>query len=578
MRTLNALCALALLAACAEAPAPAPRPEPAAESTARSASQEAMAVTANPHATDAAAAMLAEGGHAVDAAIAAHAVLGLVEPQSSGLGGSAFLLVFEADESNVTYFDGRETAPSTATIDMFMEGGEAIGYLRAWQSGLSVGVPGTVAMYKLAHERYGKLPWARLFEPAIDLAANGFEVSPRLAGFLPGMAERTLLDEHADTAAYFYPGGAPLEAGDLLVNPEYAETLRSIAREGISAFYEGEIAEEIVAAVGAEPDGGRLTVADMAAYRAVEREPVCGPFRDLTICGAAPPSSGAIQIMMANLYDRLAAGATTLDERIVAFVDAQRLAYADRDHYFGDPDFVDVPVDALLDPEYLDYRAMNPVPPGEAPSHGDPAALLQRAAGLPFSADTTVEAVGTSHLSIVDAGGNVASLTASVGAPFGNSRWVGGFLLNNELTDFARDVDAEGAPSANAIRPGARPRSSMSPTILLDADDEFLMATGSPGGSSILAYTQKSILGVLDWGLTVQEAVDFPNIIARGERVRVETVMAPGPALAAMLEARGYPVQERDGENSGIHLIYSDDGTLVGAADMRREGTVERVP
>ncbi len=523
--------------------------------------------------------MLARGGTAVDAAIAAHLVLGLVEPQSSGLGGGGFMLVHDAASGSVDFFDGREVAPAGARVDMFMRGDEVMRYVEAWQSGLSVGVPGVVALYKLAHDQYGKLPWASLFEPAIDLAANGFVVSERLAGYLPRMAEITRLDENVGAREYFYPDGAPLKAGDLRLNEAYAKTLRRVAAEGPAAFYEGDVAEAIVMAATAEPNPGSLTLEDMAAYRAVKRESVCGSFRELTICSASPPSSGAMQIMMATMYDILSADAATLEEKIVAFVDAQRLAYADRDHYFGDPDRIDIPVEALLDPRYLASRAAAPFAPDAVPVHGDPAAVLGKP---PISAgwgvDTTNESVGTTHLSVIDAAGNAVSFTATVEAAFGSSRWAAGFLLNNELTDFARRVPDDGMLPANAVAPGARPRSSMSPTIILDGEGDVLMVTGSPGGNSIPAYTQKSILAMLDWDLELQAALDFPNIIARGRRVRVEISDEPGPVLAEMLTGKGYDVQEREGENSGLHAILVRDGKLLGAADKRREGTVETVP
>ncbi len=579
MRITGVLLALVMLFGCAESEPPAPETSPIEPDAEMAAPSPAMSTTANPHATDAGAEMLAKGGHAVDAAIAAHLVLGLVEPQSSGIGGGGFLMVYDNETNTVDFFDGREQAPSGATVDMFMRDGKVMGFVEAWQSGKSVGVPGAVALYKLAHDEYGKLPWATLFEPAIRLATEGFEVSPRLAGFLPRMAEFTRLDENPGAREYFYPEGKPLEAGTLLKNPAYANTLQRIADEGIEAFYQGEIPEAIVAAVNAEPNPGSLTVEDIAGYRAIKREAVCGPFRDMQICSASPPSSGAIQIMMANLYDRLAADAETLDERIVAFVDAQRLAYADRDYYFGDPDRIDIPVGDLLNPEYLEHRARNPIPPGELPTHGYPRNVLDgKEVADVWAPDTTEEAAGTTHLSFVDSAGNAVSFTATIESAFGSSRWAKGFLLNNELTDFAREVPASGKLPANAVAAGARPRSSMSPSFVLDGAGELKMVTGSPGGNSIPAYTQKTILGVFDWGMSVQEAVNFPNIIARGKRVRVEITEPPGPALAETLTSLGYDVQEREGENSGLHVIVVEDGELVGAADKRREGTVRTVP
>lgn len=533
-----------------------------------------MAAVANPYATEAAAEMLAQGGHAVDAAIAAHAVLGLVEPESSGLGGGGFMLVYSADTQRVEFLDGREMAPAGATANMFMAGDEPMGFLQAWQSGRAVGVPGAVALYELAHDSHGLLPWSMLFEPAIELATEGFIVTEKLADYLPRMAQMARLDENPGAAEYFYPGGEPLQAGDLQRNPEYAATLQRIADEGAAAFYSGEIAAEIVAAVQADPIPGSMTLDDISDYQAITRDAVCGPWRAYQICSASPPSSGAMQIMMANQYDYLLTDGNDRAAQVRAFVDSQRLAYADRDYYFGDPDRVNVPLDGLLDPEYLEYRAANPIAPDAEPVHGDPGAVRGVDTALDWGPDTTQEAAGTTHFSIVDQYGNAVSATMTVEAPFGSSRWAAGFLLNNEMTDFARNYAADQPEPANAVRPSARPRSSMSPSLMLHENGELFMVTGSPGGNSIPAYTAKTVLGIVDWGLSVQEAVNFPNIIARGQTVRVETGVEPGPMLADSLREAGYDVQESEGENSGLHVILVTDEGMVGAADPRREGTV----
>ncbi|MGI9249710.1 MAG: gamma-glutamyltransferase [Pseudohongiellaceae bacterium] len=534
-----------------------------------------MAAVANPLATEAAAEMLARGGHAVDAAIAAHAVLGLLEPESSGLGGGGFMLVFQRADRETRFFDGREAAPAGARADMFMNGDQPKGYFEATQNGNAVGVPGAVALYKHVHDEYGKLPWADLFEPAIRLAADGFAVPSKLAGYLPGMARMTTLDENEGTADYFYPDGEPLIAGEIIRNPDYAETLRQIATQGPTVFYTGAIAEEIVAAARAGEDGGTLTMADMASYSVIERPALCGAWREMSVCTATPPSSGAMQIMVVNLYDRLLPDDANRNQRIRAFVDAQRLAYADRDHYFGDPDFVDVPVAQLLNSRYLDYRANNPVSPGAMPAHGNPAEVLGEETGAVFSDDSTFEPAGTSHLSIVDADGNAVSATMTVESAFGSKRWAAGFVLNNEMTDFARRYNPDEPEPANMVRPGARPRSSMSPTIVLNSAGDLFMVTGSPGGNSIPAYTAKTLLAIVDWQYSAADAVQFPNIIARGQAVRVETGVEPGPAIAVGLREYGYEVQESQGENSGIHVIVARDDTLEGAADPRRLGTVE---
>ncbi len=576
MNRLHAVAAYFLIAACS--PSQSPNADAAATAdtnSGRSWNRGAIAAAANPHAVGAAIEILEKGGHAVDAAIAAHAVLGLVEPQSSGIGGGGFMLTFEHASRELTFYDGREMAPAGATIDMFMRDGEVMGFIEAWQSGLAVGVPGMVALYKSAHDDHGRLPWADIFRPAIRLAEQGFEVTPRIANNLPWVGARGRLDENPATAAYFFPGGKPLQVGQLRKNPEYAETLARVADEGIDAFYKGEIAEAIVKAAQEPPNGGTLTVEDIANYKVMKREVVCGAFRVLKICTTTPPSSGGAQIMIAGLYDHLVGEMSAQEDKIAAFVDAQRLAYADRDHYFGDPDSADVPLLDLLNPAYIEHRASERFAPGATPTHGDPGSVLR---GEPIAdiwgLDTTEEAAGTTHLSIIDSEGNAVALTATVEGWFGSSRWAAGFLLNNQLTDFARKYDPEAPPAANAIGPGRRPRSSMSPTMVFDENGDILMVTGSPGGNSIPAYVSKSIIGVLDWGMSAQEAVDFPNIVARGEVVRVEVGVSPGDDIAANLAERGYPVQEREGENSGLHLIVVRPDGLDGAADKRREGIV----
>jgi len=573
MKRIIALAAALFIAACSPTN---DRPSPSANDADAQPrwTKGAMATAANPHAVAAAVDMLRKGGHAVDAAIAAHLVLGLVEPQSSGIGGGAFMLVFQRDDGELIFYDGREMAPAGATVDMFMRDGVVMEFVEAWQSGLAVGVPGAVAMYKSAHDAHGILPWADLFQPAIKLAQDGFEVSPRMAGFLPRIAEYGRLDENPGSAAYFFPDGEPLKIGFLRTNPEYANTLSRIATEGIDAFYTGEIAQAIAHAAQEEPNGGSLTVKDLAEYRAVTRESICGDFREVSICTTTPPSSGAAQIMIGGLYDHLAAKSTNQADKIAAFVDAQRLAYADRDHFFGDPDAVEIPLQDLVDPVYIQYRSTERFAPDALPTHGDPANVLRRESAVNWGIDTTQEVAGTTHLSIIDNEGNAVSMSATVEAPFGSSRWVAGFLLNNQMTDFARDASADGKPVANAIAPGRRPRSSMSPTMVFDTAGDLLMVTGSPGGNSIPAYVAKTIVGVLDWNLSAQDAVDFPNIVARGAKVRVEVAVDSGKTIAKDLAGRGYVVVEREGENSGLHVIVVRQDSLEGAADKRREGVV----
>ncbi|MEO1575560.1 MAG: gamma-glutamyltransferase family protein, partial [Pseudomonadota bacterium] len=581
-RRVVAACVLACALGACSAPTPAERASnadlPVVDASATAWPHGAMVTAANPYAVDAGIAILERGGSAVDAAIATHLVLGLVEPQSSGIGGGAFLLSYTAADRTLELIDGRETAPAGATADMFVAGGEVMKFLEAWQSGVAVGTPGAVAMYKLAHDRHGVLPWADLFEPAIALARDGFVVSPRLNNLLGRVARFSELDDNPDSAAYFYPDGEPLAVGTVRTNPAYAALLARIAKEGPSAFYTGEVAQAMVAAAQADPRPGTLSLSDLANYQAVVRPAVCGAFRDMRLCSAPPPSSGLAQIMIAGLYERFVPddGAISDFDSLVALVDAQRLAYADRDHFVGDPAFADVPTEALIDPRYLDARAAQRTAPDAPIAHGDPAAVLDLAADAVFGPDTTFEASGTTHLSIIDANGNAVSMTATVEAPFGSSRFVHGFLLNNEMTDFARDPGKGDAP-ANVVAPGKRSRSSMSPTIVFDANEQLKLVIGSPGGNSIVAYVSRATLGILARGRLPADVVGESNVIARGDSVRFEARDATEKALAQQLAGLGYDVKERDGENSGLHVILVTDDGLVGAADPRREGTVRTV-
>lgn len=579
--------ALMLLAGCGREASPPPaEPAPVEAEGPAPWPHGGMVAAADPRAVEAGLEVLARGGHAVDAAIAVHAVLGLVEPQSSGIGGGAFMLVYERELDLLSVYDGREIAPAAANEGLFLKGNEVMGFIEAWQSGRSVGVPGTIALYKAAHDKHGEAPWESLFEPAITLAEDGFEVTPRLAEFLASDRLRRFvrLDDHPVSSAYFYPGGNPLDVGDIRDNPAYAETLREIALAGPQAFYTGPRAERIVAAVAEEPYPGEMTVEDLASYEIEARAPQCGAFRTYRVCSAPPPSSGGTtQAMILGLYERMVGdGEVSEVQRLVALVDAQRLAYADRDHYLADPGFVPVPYEDLIHPTYLDARVRERFAPQGKAVPGDPGVALGRPPIIDlWGRDTTEDSPGTTHLSVIDANGNAVSLTASVEAPFGNSRMVDGFLLNNQLTDFARDPSKAGLPVANAPAAGKRPRSSMSPTIVFDEDGSVVMVTGSPGGNSIIAYVAKTLVGVLDWGLTAQEAVELPNVVARGDQIGVEVDVEGGPAWAEALVAQGYDVQEREGENSGLHVIVVREDGLEGGADPRREGVaraLEAVP
>ena len=539
----------------------------------------AMVSAANPYAVKAAIWILEKGGSATDAAIAAHLVLGLVEPQSSGLGGGGFILNYDFKTNNLTFIDGRETAPASAKIDMFMkDDGNVMSFMEAVPSGKAVGTPGIVALYETAHKAYGLLPWPMLFEDAINLSKNGFIVSPRLANYVELAEKRGRLSKNPLTKKYFYPNDVKIKSGDLLKNPEYANTLKAIAKEGAIAFYNSNIAKEIVSAVNADPHPGEMTLVDLKNYNAVLRPVICGPFRNMKICTTSPPSSGGAQIMIAGLYDQLINNESNESEKISAFVDAQRLAYADRDHFFGDPDEVNIPLEALLDPKYIRDRAKQRFLPDAIPTPGDPSSIIDTLANFPtWGKDNTVEAAGTTHLSIIDQNGNAVSMTATIESVFGSQRWAAGFLLNNEMTDFAREVPTDGSRLANAVAPNRRPRSSMSPTMIFDKNGGLLMVTGSPGGNSIPAYVNKTIIGVFDWGLTAQQSVDFPNIIARGQAVKIEMLTEKSKTIAKDLIQKGYIVKETTGEHSGIHLIVVRANGLEGAADKRREGIVHSI-
>ena len=545
-------------------------------------SGHAMATAADKRAVDAALAAMNAGGSAVDAALAAHAVLGLVEPQSSGLGGGGYMVVYDRKSNTTTVFDGRETAPMTATADYFTVNGKNLDFVSAILSGKSVGTPGAVALYKAAHEKFGKLPWGADFEAAIKLADDGFIVSPRLANALSARYQSGPLGKNPATAAYFFPNGKALAVGDRRTNPEFAATLRAITKDGPGAFYSGAIAQNIVNAVHAGDIQGDLSLKDLAAYRILQKPAICGPFRDYNICSAPPSSSGGVamnQIM--SLYDLISTASpdATLEANLRDFVLAEQLGYADRDHYVADPDAVTVPVADLLNPAYLKSRATSGFKPGDAPQPGDPGAVLHNKPIVDmWGRDTNTATPGTSHMSFVDFEGNAVSFTATVESGFGSQRWTNGFLLNNQLTDFTRPPTLGGKAVANAPGPGKRPRSSMSPTIVFDKAGDVFMVTGSPGGNSIVGYVAKTLAAVLDWGATAQEASAFPNIVARGPIVRVETsdatagVNPNGKKWLSALTGAGFKTQEVSGEVSGLNLIVARKDHLEGGADPRREG------
>lgn len=567
---LLAALAATLLGAClpfaeaASTPAPIPAPEAAPPQA-----HGPFVAAANPLAAEAGMAVLRSGGSAVDAAVAVQAVLGLVEPQSSGLGGGAFLMHYEAASGAVTVYDGRETAPAAATPELFLDAeGRPLPFRQAVLSGRSTGAPGAVAMLHLAHQRHGLRPWDALFDEARRLARDGFPVSPRLAGFINGAAPQAATP---DARAYFSgPDGRPLQAGETLRNPAYAAVLARLAEQGPAGFYGGETAAAIVAAVAEGPRPGALSLEDLAAYRPEVRQPLCRPWRIYVVCVPPPPSSGValLQLLAMSEHTDLAERGPDDPEAWLRFAQLQRLMYADRDRYVGDPAFVEVPVAGLLDPDYVAARAdLARGDFGSPPPAGAPAGAGPRAP------DRTREPAGTSHFVIVDAEGNAVSMTTTVESVFGSGRMAGGaFFLNNQLTDFSfSPVEADGAPAANAAAPGKRPRSSMSPVILLDRQGRFVGALGSPGGSAILAYNAKALVGVGAWGLPMQAAIDLPNLVARGGQVGADTALFP-PGLVAALAERGLALEPNDNENSGLHGVIWRDGRPDGGADPRREG------
>jgi len=528
-----------------------------------------MVAAANPLAAEAGLAMLRQGGSAVDAAIATALVLGLVEPQSSGLGGGAFLLHYEDASRAVTAYDGRETAPRSADEALFLkEDGTPMSFWDAVIGGRSVGTPGFLRMLELAHRDHGRLPWATLFQPAIRLAEQGFAVSPRLHGLI---AEDKYLIRYPAAATYFHDAtGEPLPVGHLLKNQAYADTLRAVAEGGADAFYRGPIAVDIVeAARGASDNPGRLRYLDLRNYEAKRRAPLCLPYRAWVVCGMPPPTSGGVAVLqilkLLEPFD-LAALAPESPEAIHLVAEASRLAFADRGQFLADSDFVAVPLDALLDPVYLTERSRL-IDPDASMGEANPGLPSPQAA-----APAQLDPPSTSHLSVVDAEGNAVSMTASIEGAFGSHLMVRGFLLNNELTDFSFSPTAEGRPVANRVQPGKRPRSSMSPTLVLDREGRFVMAIGSPGGSRIIGYTTKAILAALDWDLTMQDAVALPNFVNRNGATDLEAGTGLEAAKPA-LEALGHEVNVIE-MTSGLHGIRRTPQGLQGGADPRREGVV----
>jgi gamma-glutamyltranspeptidase / glutathione hydrolase len=541
-----------------------------------------MVVAANPHASRAGREILLAGGSAVDAAIAVQAVLSLVEPQSSGIGGGAFMLYLDAPDepgrgAAIVAYEGRETAPAAATEDMFLaENGNPMPFAEVAFGGLAVGVPGVMRMLDDAHRAHGRLPWSELFAPAIALAEDGFEISPRLY-FLLDQFKR--FESGAGFRAHYYDDdGEAYPTGHRLVNPEYAASLRLIAEKGAEAMYTGELAEAIVREVrGNALRAGRLALEDLSGYDARKTEPLCSPYRQWRVCGPRLPSSGGIAVQqilgMLSRFD-LASVAHDSPEAIHWFAEAARLAFADRAEYLADPDFVEVPVAELLDPAYLERRAalIDPERAIRNVAAGEPRPGTARR----HAPSAPQEIVSTSHFSIVDAWGDAVTMTTSVQSAFGSTLMVGGFLLNNQLTDFSYEPERFGRPIANRVEPGKRPLSSMSPTFVLDDAGRLRIAIGSPGGTRIINYVAQTLINMLDFGMNVQDAIAAPHVVAQLGPVELEQGTAVVEHRSA-LEALGHRVVPRT-LNSGLHGIvidYDASGRrLVGGADPRREGIV----
>ncbi len=544
-------------------------------------SRRQMVAAANPLAVAAGKQMLDQGGSAVDAAIAMQLVLGLVEPQSSGIGGGGFLMSFNPQAKTTRSFDGRETAPSTVTPQLFITAdGKPASMVDAYQGGRSVGIPGMIGLMEAAHTADGKLPWRKLFDPAIKLAQNGFIVSPRLAGMIANA--QNLMRNFPDTATYFTDrSGAPLKAGARLKNPGYAKLLKRIASKGAGEFYTGSFAREAVAKMAASPiSPATVQPADFATYKIVERAPLCGRYRAYKICSMGPPSSGAVAMLQAlqmlSYADLRKSGPMSADS-IHLISEALAVAFADREVYLADPAFADVPVSGLLDPDYVEKRwqlidllraSSGSYPPGQ------PLREVQHALAPPHVGP---DIPATSHMVAVDASGRAASWTGTVQAPFGSFIMVQGVLLNNELTDFSFVPEKDGVPVYNRVQPNKRPRSSMSPTLVFDAQGRLVLAVGSAGGARIIAHTLKTIIAVLDWDMSPQRAIDYPNFFKSAQGLAME----PGPVLDAVkagLDAKGHKLSIQKNV-SGLHAIgarYAADGTVTytGGADPRREGIV----
>lgn len=536
--------------------------------------KEFMVVSANPHASEAGARILREGGNALDAAFAAQMVLNVVEPQSSGIGGGAFLMYYDAAQEKLFVYDGRETAPAAATPELFLdENGQSLSFMEAVQGGKSVGIPGLLKLVELTHEKHGRAEWPALFADAIRLSRDGFAMSPRLKTLV-----ETATHMHAfpDTLApYVNKDGSIKAVGDVITNPPLANVFTTIANEGIGPFYTGNIAQDIVKAVQKSAiHPGLLSLKDMKSYEVVEREALCVAYRVYSVCSMPPPSSGGVTVMQTlGILERLPVDirhfAPLSADAVHYIAEASKLAYADRNRYLADPAYADVPAKKLLDKEYLNRRAslVSSRNVRQTAEPGQPDADIAA-----YAVAATREHPSTTHISVVDKEGNAVSLTSSVEYMFGSGLSVHGFVLNNQLTDFNFEPYLEDGkiPHPNRVEAGKRPRSSMSPTIVFNQQHTPVLVVGSPGGSRIITYVLQTLIGVLDWEMDIQDAINMPHYLNMNGPTELESNRNQQP-LKAALEARGHSVIFNDAP-SGIHGISIDAGGLTGGADPRREG------
>lgn len=532
-----------------------------------------MAVTAHPEATKAAYDVLKRGGTAVDAAIAAQLVLGLVEPQSSGIGGGAFALYYDAEHRQLFSFDGRETAPQTAGEYLFVDNdGQAMNFYDASVGGRAVGVPGVPRMMQMMHNMYGDLEWRELFSPAIQLSEQGFKVTPRLSKSVASSKRRFEVD--VKTKLVFLPDSkTPLQVGDIYKNFDYAKTLRILASQGADAFYTGKMAQDIISKVRDVPGNpGALSMEDMASYRPKMRDVICDTYRGYKVCSMAEPSSGGITLLetlkILEYFDLRALGAHKPQSwHIIA--EASRLAFADRNKYIADSDFVPSYAKALLNKSYLQSRArMIDIDKASLEVKAGTPPMVQKHASL--GVDDSIKPPGTTHMSIVDLSGNIVSMTSSIESAFGSHLMVDGFMLNNQLTDFAFiPADKEGNSKANRVEGGKRPRSSMAPTIVFDPKGQPFMVVGSAGGSRIIGFVLNQIISAIDWNIPIDQSISRPHIVHRGKKLELER---SGVYFAESLKNYGHPVQVGD-MNSGITAIQFNGRAMLGVADPRREGT-----